>query len=140
MMFALVLMLGLTVPASADSALRTAPVVLRATRYSENGLWTRKIGTVTWYFDINDYTSRAPGEKAYGVVYIYRGSANLNKHKWQAYGQYYKLGTNKYYVKYTGGKITFQVSKKTIKLTHTSGKITNRKLNGVFKLVRRHYA
>lgn len=119
----------------------SAPVTLKAKKYHENGLWTRKIAGVTWYFDINDYTSEDnPAVYGYGVVYVYRGKSNYLKRKYQASGLYFKTGTNSYYMKYSGGRINFTVGKSYVTLKHVSGKITNRKLNGKFKLVKRHYS
>ncbi len=118
----------------------SAAVPVSAKKYSENGTWKRKIGKTTWYFDVNDYTSREPGSKYYGSVYIFKGKKNLNSRKYCVYAQYTKLGTNKYQIKYKGGKIRFTVSKKSIKLQQKSGKVKGVKLKGKFKLVKRHYS
>ena len=124
-------------------ALVTA-VPASAKAYSENGTWKRKIGKTTWYFDVNDYTSGTPDEdptaKYWGVVYIYKGTSNFNKHKYCVNAGYTKLGTNKYQIKYKGGKIRFTVKAKSITLQQKSGKVKGTKLNGKFKLVRRHYS
>lgn len=115
-------------------------VPVSAKTYSENGAWKRKIGKTTWYFDVNDYTSMEPGSKYYGVVYIFKGTKNYNKFNFCVHAEYTKLGTNKYQIKYKGGKIRFTVSAKSIKLQQKSGKVKGVKLNGKFKLVKRHYA
>ena len=127
LMLLVVAALSVTVPVSAKT-------------YSENGAWKRKIGKTTWYFDVNDYTSRDPGSKYYGVVYIFKGTKNYNKFNFCVHAEYTKLGANKYQIKYKGGKIRFTVSAKSIKLQQKSGKVKGVKLNGKFKLVKRHYA
>ena len=115
-----------------------------AKRYSENGTWKRKIGKTTWYFDVNDYTSGTPDDdpnaKYYGVVYIYKGKKNYQKHKYVLNAEYYKISTNKYAIKYKGGKITFTVKAKSIVLKQNKGRVKGTKLKGKFKLLRRHYS
>ena len=111
-----------------------------AKTYSENGTWYRKINGTKWYFDVNDYTDIAPGSKALGVVYIYKGKANFNKRLRSGYGEYYKRGTNKYVLKYKGVRINFKVKKKSIVVSQIKGRVNGRKLKGTFKLLRRHYA
>ena len=112
-----------------------------AETFSENGDWYRKINGKYWYFSINDYTSPMEGEKAAGVVYIYKGKKSYkNRKNWVGYGQYYKKGTNKYVLKYKGVKIWFTVKEKTISVKQTKGKIKGIKLKGKFKLKKRHYA
>lgn len=116
------------------------PMTAQAKNYSENGTWKKKIKGTTWYFDVNDYTSREPGAKYYGTVYIYKGKSNFNKRNYCVYGQYYKVSKNKYRIDYDGGRITFKVAKKKLTLTQNKGKVKGTKLKGTFKLVRRHYA
>ena len=118
----------------------SAAVPVSAKNYSENGAWKRKIGKTTWYFDVNDYTSREPGSKYYGVVYIFKGKKNYNNRNFCVYAEYTKLGADKYQIKYKGGKIRFTVSANSIKLQQKSGKVKGAKLKGKFKLVTRHYA
>lgn len=109
-----------------------------AKSYSENGTWKRTIDGTTWYFDINDYTS---GErKELGVIYIYKGKKAFENHIRSASGEYVKIESNKYKLKYKGGKIVFQVYAKKIKLAQKKGKIDGQKLEGKFKLVKRHYS
>ena len=108
--------------------------------YSENGTWTKKIGTRTWYFDINDYTSVEPGEEELGVVYIYAGKSNFYGDNIAAYGEYCKIGANKYRMEYEGGTIDFTVSAKSIQLEQKSGDVLGVKLKGKFNLLRRHYS
>lgn len=111
-----------------------------AKSYSENGTWKRTIDGTTWYFDINDYSS-AEG-KELGIVYIYKGEKAFksNQRSHIASGEYVKVGSNKYKLKYKGGKIVFQVYAKKIKLAQKKGKIDGQKLEGKFKLVKRHYS
>ena len=113
---------------------------VEAKTYSENGTWYRKINGTYWYFDINDYTSPAPGEKALGVVYIYKGKKNFSNRKYVGYGEYYKTGTNKYVLKYSGVRIKFTVKARKVVLSQTKGKVRGRKLKGTFKLKNRHYS
>ncbi len=108
--------------------------------YSENGTWTKKIGSRTWYFDVNDYTSVEPGELELGVVYIYAGKSNFDNDNILASGYYQKIGANKYRVDYGEGTIDFTVSSKSMKLKQVSGNFSGVKLNGTFKLLRRHYS
>ncbi len=119
-------------------------VPVQAKRYSENGTWKKKIGSKTWYFDVNDYTSGTPDDdpnaKYYGVVYIFRGKTNMNKFKYSKMAEYYKKGTNKYCIKYKGGRITFKVYSKYLMLTQNTGTVSGTKLSGKFTLVRRHYS
>jgi heme/copper-type cytochrome/quinol oxidase subunit 2 len=112
--------------------------VANAKTYSENGTWKRTINGTTWYFDINDYTSGE--DKELGVIYIYKGKKAFNSHKDSVRGEYIKVGVNKYKLKYSGGQILFKVNAKTIKLTQKKGKVSGTKLNGTFKLVKRHYS
>lgn len=107
---------------------------------SENGTWKKAIRGTTWYFDVNDYTSRVPGSKYYGMVYIYKGKTNLNNHEPAVSVEYSKVGKNKFKIKYSGGTITFKVNKKSMILKQVRGTVKGRKLIGRFKLVRRHYS
>lgn len=114
--------------------------VVSAKTYSENGTWKCKIGGKTWYFDVNDYTSVGDGETALGVVYIYKSKKALDAHEPSAQGEYTEISTNKYKLTYSDGKIVFKVGAKSIKVVQSKGKVGSTKLNGKFKLVRRHYA
>lgn len=120
------------------SILYTQTAYAFAKNYSENGTWKRIIKGTSWYFDVNDYTSRDPESKYYGVVYVYKGKFDIDNPKLQS--EYYKTGNNKYKIKYSGGSITFKVKKKTILLKQVKGSVDGVKLNGKFKLVRRHYS
>ena len=117
------------------------PVFAKKTKnYSENGTWTRKIGKTTWYFDVNDYTSEDPGSKYLGVVYIMKGKTNYKKFKYAVNAEYYKVKKNTYRIKYKGGTITFKVGAKTMTLKQNRGTVKKTKLNGSFKLLKRHYS
>jgi hypothetical protein len=129
-----ILLLTLVVTCAASEA-----TVVSAKTYSENGTWKCKISGKTWYFDVNDYTSEDEGD-ALGVVYIYKNKKSLNSGKYSAYGEYEKVSTNKYKLTYSNGTIVFKVSAKSIKVTQKKGKVSGTKLNGTFKLVRRHYS
>ena len=112
-----------------------------AASYSENGTWKRKIGKTTWYFDVCDYTGiDREHEKYLGVVRIYKGTKNYKSKKTGFYAEYYRVGKNKYAVKYKGGKISFKVGKRSMTLKQVSGKYKGTKIKGKFKLVKRHYS
>ena len=85
-----------------------------AKSYSEGGTWKKTIDEMTWYISISEYSS-AEG-KELGNARIYKGKKAYNKNSSIASGEYVKVGTNKYKLKYKGGKIVFQVYEKKIKL------------------------
>lgn len=92
-----------------------------AKSYSEGGTWKKTIDEMTWYISISEYSS-AEG-KELGNARIYKGKKAYNKNSSIASGEYVKVGTNKYKLKYKGGKIVFQVYEKKIKLKKKRGKL-----------------
>ncbi len=116
-----------------------ATVDTHAKTYKNYGSYAKTIKGTKYYINLSAYTSREPGEKYTGSCYIFKGKNNYKQFKYKVYGQYYKIGKNKYrYKKNSKNYLTITVkSNKKISIKQTGTIIKGVKLGGTYTLVKR---
>lgn len=128
--------------------------VVSAKTYDESGLWLKTVNGKLWIVSVSPYTDdsgndmigtvsisvcqrKKPKESQYKGIYFIKNKAYYELKKYDFYGEYKKVGKNKYRVKNKKGNYEFTVSKKYLNLKQKSGKIGGKKIQGKFKLKER---
>ena len=104
-------------------------------RAREGGVWKANINNKAIYFSVSDYTSQSGPYHPYGVVVI--GFDNEDNDDDSTYGEYKRIGINKYRYKYGNTVIDFKVKGKTVKVKVIKGDVKGMDISGKYSLV--HY-
>ena len=109
-----------------------------AENYYYSGEYKKKIGKKTYYISMNEYSDFEG--KYVGCFYVFNSKKNLKKFKVSKYGEFYKIGKNRYRYKTKKGTLTFKISKKSMSVKQTGTVIKGVKLKGIFKKTKRYPA